>query len=416
MASIKNKQVILNMKTLNKTLIAATISLAFSSNMALADSWTITQTTTPGNNVTMVQNGNTSNSVQATNATNSTTLKALAGSKQTLNMSGSSLTLNQKGSTTNSTQAANYLNADELGDSSGTVTQELLGTTAVTLNQKDVSGSLGASNLQAINAATAVTITDLTQTASGTNIKLDQNTANANTQAVNSATATGTMVKTTQSATASTGFELDQAGAGNNVQAINKIAASASGLGAVSQTVTGGSAITTLNQEGLGSSTQAMNMTTGGDQDSTFNQIVTGSTTLTQGDGSSAVGNGSVQAGNYLNSTGTVSSATQNFGSGSDDLTLLQRKSGSGTVQAGNLMKAVNLTGGTQAISTSGTLSLRQEDTTAGALQAGNAFIINSGTNPVGGSVTQTATVGTLNITQSNAAGSFQAANYVGTN
>jgi len=287
----------------------------------------------------------------------------------------------------------------------------------VALNQTQSEDTQAVNNIDATDMV-GPAVADVAQTVSpGTSLTLSQTGSGTNnTQAGNRAAVTGATgaLSATQLVAPGASLTLTQTETGSgNTQAAN-LADSAYEIGTLSQTVTGGSAATAMDQDGAGVNTQALNMATAGDGGVTTSttQAVTGDLTMQQGV-ASAVGDGSVQAANYLVSTGTVVLATQSLGGGSEAISLEQNASGTGSVQAGNLMDfsaaSAELTDGAQSID-GASLDLNQHDTTAGALQAGNAVL----TGGTGGTIAQTVTVDTLTMAQTNAVGSFQAANYVG--
>lgn len=388
-----------------KLKLAAAITAALLSTNAMADTWEVTQTTTPGSSTTITQDDAVASSgiasVQAMNATNSATAK-IKGT-QTAAMAGNTLLLKQTGSTADSTQAANYAKAGTIGDTTGTttaLTQKYTGTATIDLEQK--TGDLsGVGNLQAVNAADAATVTSLTQNvgavagtpaSAGTAVTLTQTTSGANTQAINNINATTALVTATQDVAPGSKLTLTQGGASTGTQAANR-AVAASVTGTLTQNVKVGTAIASeaaLTQTTTAAGTQALNMASVGTVSTGGSSVqsVKGQVTMKQGDTAKA-GDGSLQAGNYLKVTGTttagVASATQNFGDGTADLDLQQKLSSAGTVQAGNIidMGAAEgaLTQGTQHIAnTDKKLSLTQTGATSKGIQAGNLAKASSGT------------------------------------
>lgn len=405
--------------------LAIAVSAALISTSALADSWDITQNAAPGSNTTMTQDGATQNqSVQAMNAINTApAVTTNVQGSQTATLQAHTLILDQAGTTETSTQAVNYLSTDTIGVTGTAFTQDYTGTGTVTLNQD--TATLGADNLQAVNTARGVTVTELEQGGSTANtastITLNQDTSAANTQAVNNVTASTDLTKATQVAVATGNFSLNQDGSGAQTQAVNRAVGGTNAIGTLSQTATGGSSATTMNQLGTGVSTQALNMATGEGVSATSTQTATGSLTMIQGATGAAVGNGSVQAVNYLKSidAGVVASATQSLGSGADTISLTQHDSSTGTIQAGNLIDMTSgnasaaLTAGIQNITTTDALTLAQNNT-GSSLQAGNGVLTNNTGANTGGTITQGVTAGSLAMTQTSGSSSIQAANYVG--
>jgi hypothetical protein len=398
--------------------LSIAILAALGSTTANAESWLVTQQVTLGSATTMTQNGTTSaGSVQAMNAFNAPSAAGQLNATTTLGTN--TLILNQEGSTTSSTQAVNYSKSKTYGSDMGAPKKILSSTAAVTLNQT----ASGTNNTQTINDSNATTLYGEGQEIASTvtTVKMNQETTGANTQTINNAVATTKIDTLSQTAEVTSSFDLNQAGAGSQTQAVNRIMGGTTASDYLTQTVTGGSAATTMDQTSTGVSTQALNMSSSIGISNKATQSSTGALKMTQGASGAAVGNGSVQAGNYLRSTGVgvINNVDQDLGSGDNAISLIQTASSVGTVQAGNIIdlqsseSAAALTASTQDITTTGTLTLTQT-ATGYALQAGNAILTSNGGANTGGAGTQTIAVGTLAMTQTNGITSFQAANYVG--
>ena len=393
------------------------VAIALSSGSVMADSWGITQQTTPSSATTMTQNGSTSDgSIQAMNVINgATSTGAFISATQTGTLGANALILDQAGTTTASTQAVNYLKTNDVGVSSKGSSQLYNGSAAITLNQN--AAALKNNNLQAVNVLEATTITNAAQNigASATTIQMNQSTSGANIQAINNSRATTDIKRLIQGASVATDFDLNQAGTGAQIQALNRAVGGSNALGIVSQVVEAPS--TNATQLGTGVSTQALNTTTGAGANN-VKQSAIGTLTMVQG-GAAAVGNGSIQAGNHFKSTGAgvVTTIDQDLGSGANAISMTQNRSDTGTVQAGNMidMKSStgSITGGDQDITTTGNFTLAQNNT-GSALQAGNAIVTDSTGANIGGTAIQKVAVGTLSMTQTDATDSIQAANYLG--
>lgn len=392
----------------NKIKLSLAITAALMSNTVFADSWDLTQTTILETDTELTQTGTTSNgSVQSLNAINMGDTSVIESlTNQTSEMDALTLKLTQSGSTEASTQTANYAKAASIGDASGTVTQEHIGVGNITLNQT----TSGTANTQAVNAAEATTtIANLTQEVNTTEtVTLEQSATGANNiQAVNAAS--GAVINLSQEVSPTVALDMNQAGE-SSTQAANLLDAAGKDVEVMQQDIIDTPTIT-LDQTGSGTSVQAGNMVSAANIDDMQQSIDGDSIDLTQG-GAAAVGDSSVQAGNYLVTTGDVALASQILGDGVDDVIRLdQNKSGLGTIQAGNLLDASDVGAiigdGTQAV-IADSLTMTQDDTTT-ALQAGNAVLTGGD-----GSVIQEITVGSLNMTQTSASGSFQVANYAG--
>ena len=480
-----------------KLKLAAAVTAALLSTTAMADSWTITQDAIPTgdatNGTTITQTTTSGGSVQSMNAVNLGGDTTEKGKQIVGGTATNKLTFSQEGVASNSIQAANYANAGTIGatGTGNTLTQGYGGTNELILNQTTTAGTPAGGNTQAFNAVKTTgatgSVTSLIQsvgkttagtpdvTTNATKVTLDQNAASSNTQAVNAILDTASIVEATQDISPSVKLELKQR-QGTGTQAANFAQADSSAK--LTQTVKAGSEATNVTQTSTGKATQALNMAkvkavTGADG---VTQNVKGATTLGQGTAAIAdpvtpavpVGNGSVQAGNYLQnastSSGAISKVTQKFGDTTHDVGLTQYSSGGdetngktiqagnyidmgsstgaltegvqkiengikaialqqtgssgGATQAGNLLKTSSGATGAaaidQTISTTNTLTLSQS-ATGTALQAGNAVLVK-GTG--GGTATQNGTMTTLAMTQGNTgvttSGSFQAINYVG--
>ncbi|QTR50524.1 hypothetical protein [Candidatus Thiothrix anitrata] len=281
-----------------KLKLAAAITAALLAGSVQAETWEITQTTTPGAATTMSQDGATAaGSVQGMNVIKSTTAtvnQAATGTAQTAAVTGLT-TLNQTGTTENSTQALNYISVDTIG-ATGAFAQSETGTLGATLNQT-ATGTGG--NTQAVNTATATTeITTLTQSNGGGPVELNQTAAAVDgIQAVNNAESA--VLGTIDQDVTSTTLGLVQTGGSGKTQAGNR-AVSEGAVTEITQTVTPSGAVT-LGQNGTALSTQAGNLLdlTGSDgalADGTQEFTATAGVTMTQGT-TSAVET-SVQAGN----------------------------------------------------------------------------------------------------------------------
>jgi hypothetical protein len=395
-----------------KLKLAAAIAAALLSSTAMADSWDVTQTSTPTTSTTMTQEGNTSaSSVQAMNAVNSDTATVTSSSTgQKVILGTTALQLDQQGTTENSTQAANYLKGNVIGATGTPFKQTHSGSGTVTLNQN--TSTLGAGNLQAVNAAKGATVTDLTQEldAGVGAVTLNQATAGQNTQAINSLEATTTLTKATQTVTPTGRLILNQAGAGSQTQAANLVRGGAIG-GNLSQTTAAGSAATEMNQTGSGTSTQALNMidATSADGSSTAGtaiQTATGALTMKQS------GSNGIQTGNRVVATGAIG-ATNTFiqkHTGAAALELNQT-AGNANLQAVNSAKGAAVTGLTQDATTATTATLIQS--TAGSLntQAINNAEATTSMTSVIQKAQPTAAADALSLSQSAGGGNVQAAN-----
>ena len=447
-----------------KLKLAATVTAALLSTTAMADSWVVTQETKLGTDTTVTQDA-AGTSTQALNAVNTETGIAtgafITGTQTATPATGKDFTLTQTNGTAGSTQAANSAKAAKIDPTAGGVkfTQTYGGDKDILLNQ--TSALTGASNKQAFNAAEGGDINGLQQDvgAGAKNVTLTQSNAVNNTQSVNTVIGAETLGGTIQEVLPTVKLELQQT-AGTGTQAANNVVATSID-GALTQTVTAGSAATLVNQKTTGASaTQALNMTTVGTGSAAITQNVNGVTTMTQGATGAAPGASNVQAGNYVKSSGvatSISSLDQNFGStdkavsltqteavtgtaqagnmidmasttgaltsatqdidtGNAAIGLSQTGSASGSTQAGNLIKtssgaAAAVTSAPQTITTTGTLTMAQSSTNT-ALQAGNAIITQVANG--GGAANQLVDVGTLTQSQTSTTGSFQAENYLG--
>lgn len=308
-------------------------------------------------------------------------------------------------------------------------------------------------------------------------VTLTQNAAGSNTQAANVIDATTTITKATQYVKPGTQLILNQGGTSTGYQAANYAKATTlTGTAALTQTVDDGSHTngTAVTQTTTGAAaTQGLNMALiSGTGSGKVTQNVKGKVAMGQGVAAEVgspevtaitVGAGSIQAGNYIKADAAGASLTspvQNFGDDSDTVALTQNNGGSGTtqagnmidmnastatlaspdqnlengaknitltqisttagsIQAGNLIKTSSSTGAvntaTQDISTTGTLTLNQNQGAVTSLQSGNAVVVK-GTG--GGSIAQNGIATTLSMVQGatdkTTTGSFQAVNYVG--
>ncbi len=390
-----------------KLTLATAVTFALMGATAHADSWDLTQTATLGADTTLTQTDSSNGSVQALNAINMGATSTInSGSSQTSAMGANGLILNQDGTTENSTQAANYAVAATIGDAIDTFEQLHTDTGSVTLNQ---SGTGSGGNTQALNHAAATNLVDLTQTANtASSIDLTQNTGTDNNiQAVNNAEGAVLGGIVTQDVIPSGSLSLDQQGAGSNTQAANRMEATGSTIDDVTQTVE--SPTVQFSQTTSGTGLQAGNMVSAADVTFLDQSLSGDDINMTQ----NKAGAGSIQAGNYLITTGVVADVSQIMGDSNDDAVYLeQTSSGKGTIQAGNLLDASDVGADVNAIqgilTGSATLTMNQDSTTL-ALQAGNALLTGGD-----GFAAQEVDVAQLVMTQTSANNSIQAANYAG--
>lgn len=249
---------------ISKISLAAAVATALFSSAAMADSWTITQTVTPGGATTITQTDSAS-SYQSLNTINSSAATVLGGSSQTIDTANGGLTLQQSDdvgtASTGSTQAANLAIGLEIGEAGKVFTQADTGTSGITLNQV----TAGTGNTQAFNAAVAGTVTQLNQSILGA-IDLTQNgvTGAGNAQAGNlidasdaSASTSATAGDVTQSITDNLTLTQGTAGTGPTsvLQAGNALITGGTG-GAIDQSV---ASTIVISQSGASSSHQAAN-------------------------------------------------------------------------------------------------------------------------------------------------------------
>lgn len=452
----------------NTISLATAITAAFISSAAQADSWNVTQTTTPASDTTITQYGSAQGSaIQSMNAVNSTT--ATVTGSQAVASGAFELELEQKEQTSDSTQSVNYLKAETIGTLGSSMKQDYSssGNTLMKQNEANL-----VNNHQAVNTASAATISELSQAANASNLNLDQASASASSQVMNSAVATNvsdltqsaqsdythsyqsgategsiqatnnltaekasnvkqstqtssfalhqsgggnntqtvnniavhTALEQANQSTSADYFHLDQHGSGNQIQAVNRVSSGTSAVGSVNQSTSGHSDMWQMGWTSQ-DSTQALNMIDGKGVGIASKQTVSGSGVHMHSDG------GGTQAGNYLKSSGdgVVASADQDVNA--DHVDIKQHSYGAATVQAANLMDiGGELSAGKQTINTN-SLYLHQYASDSG-LNAGNAVLTSSA--GIGGTVTQAASATTLSMHQYSGNGAIQAVNYVG--
>ncbi|MEN8219650.1 MAG: hypothetical protein ABFS56_25520 [Pseudomonadota bacterium] len=144
-------------------------------NIAIADSWTITQTfSITGGDLELTQtraNGATQ-TVNLINLDNGSVTQAT----QTVNMNSRNLEMTQENGTQNSHQAINRISANSIIEA----TQSVLNVRTTQMTQKSSTG-----NTQALNDVEARTLNKLTQTITGRTIEFNQNSTINNIQAGN---------------------------------------------------------------------------------------------------------------------------------------------------------------------------------------------------------------------------------------
>lgn len=410
-----NKLIGNKMDILKKTLISSVITTICISSSAFADSWNITQTTTPANSTTLLQTNSTSGSVQAMNATDSASSDVNGGSIQSVNMGNHRLELKQDSGTSSSTQAANYMKANTVGiaGASGLVTQEV----------KGVGGSWpvghfiqnGSNNTQVGNMVDASTIKNLKQSYStnsnSQHVHLDQKGGgNNNTQSVNMVKASSSIDTVEQIATGSEDYDLSQYNGTNNTQVVNNVDATGVNIGnkVKQKAKTFGYSTDSFSQRYGVNNIQAMNMVRANNI-AELSQLSEGrSQYLNQ-----YRGNGNTQAENYLNSTGTVALSNQEWNTVSYSK-LDQSGDGAttGNIQVGNLAKVTTLTSGTQTTAANGQLQETQRSMIS-SLQSANAVLTDGATT--GGTIAQTVSANSLPIfNQISSTNSIQATNFLG--
>lgn len=436
---------------MNKRYVAISLtlgSLALAGG-AQADTWDVTQKVTVGANTTVTQgNGNTS----ATQAMNAIDVGTLNGTSQAVEMGTSTLTLTQTGaSTATSNQAANYVQAGTISGafsqdvnsaaaaSAIALTQSAVGTANIqALNMADggtvgstglfsqdvtptgVAGDItltqttgmGADSVQAANYINGTTITSATQTvdndtAGNGDITLVQPTGTGSiTQAVNYATAE-TITSLAQNIK-TVDLVLGQAGGTSNVQVGNYAQATtvvdmllsqktdASGMIDMDQTTAGSGNLQAVNAADVKSVTGAVTQA-----------ATTGATNINLNQNNQT---NSQQFVNYLTSTGTVASVTQDYLNSGKTATLVQDMA----TTSQQALNAIEMTGGADVLTegtqtvTLTTLSLSQGETAAntGSSQAANLLL--SGNDIAEASQTVTADI---DVTQELGTGNLQAVN-----
>lgn len=404
--------------------LSVAIAAALLSSSVIADSWTLTQTTTPNSVTNLTQSATTGGSVQALNDINAaSTTSIAAGSKQTIAMEEARLKLTQDGAVGGSTQAANYAKAGILGGTTA-FTQEITDTTRIggnVMEQNTTTGSGG--NTQAMNAAIATAntgVVKLKQSASfNGNLLISQGTTLGNNlQAINTVSTAGqtasmTDVEQTILTIGNTGIYFDQHNApSSNVQTGNNADAGTNNMGTVNQSVTAGLVISMIQRQG-GQGLQALNRAVAVDVND-LDQAVKSSGTQFRMTQRSSTGDNAVQVGNILTANGVITDVDQVSGDSDEVITMVQEGTGTGLVQAGNLIDtsgggSISGSGATQDV-TAATLDMDQ--TAGSSLQVANALI--TGGTGSGGTLDQSINVATLEMTQTDAAGSFQAGNYAG--
>lgn len=396
---------------MKKTTLSLTsaITLALVTGTASADSWDLTQSTVIGSNTTITQTDSTAQSIQAINAIRVGDGANIKGNaSQEISLDDFELTLLQDGSTANSTQAGNYATGSTIGDNvDGAFAQNHSATGDLNLNQF----TTGDSNTQAMNFAEAATeLLNLEQrVTSDGDINLHQSVdGSGNIQAVNRAK--GKVILADQHVEPDTKLTMTQSGAGDNEQYANSLDVEGKDMTEATQTVI--STDIEMTQTTTGKGTQAGNSVSVANITTKLDQSMTGDMSLDQ----SGVGTGSLQAGNYLLTTGTVADVSQEL-AGESNVSLAQTGGETNILQAGNLLDAssdsANITNASQAIlAFSGALNLTQTNTDTGAMQAGNALL--TGVNV--GVAAQEVDVETLSMLQTGTSGSIQAANYAGVN
>lgn len=434
---------------MNKRYVAISLtlgSLALAGG-AQADTWEVTQKVTVGENTTVTQgNGNTS----ATQAMNAIDVGTLNGTSQAVEMGDFTLTLMQMGaSTASSKQAANYVQADDISKAFSQDVNSKAAINAITLTQSAVNtaniqalnmadgktvGSngdfsqevtptgaagditltqttgMGANSVQAANYINGTTITSAIQTvdndsAGNGDITLDQPTGIGSiTQAVNYAkaetiTSLAQNIKTVD-------LVLGQAGGTSNVQVGNYAQATtvvdmsqktdASGMIDMDQLTAGDGNLQAVNAADVKSVTTAVTQA-----------ATTGATNINLNQNNQT---NSQQFVNYLTSTGTVASVTQDYLNSGKTATLVQDMA----TTSQQALNAIEMTGGADVLTegaqtvTLTTLSLSQGETTAntGSSQAANLLL--SGNDIAEASQTVTADI---DVTQELGTGNLQAVN-----
>ena len=416
---------------------------------AMADTWEVTQKVTVGANTTVKQeNGNNS----ATQAMNAIDVGTLNGKSQAVEMGTFTLTLTQTGaSTATSNQAANYVQA---GTISGAFSQDVnsaAAASAIALTQSAV----GTANIQALNMADGGTVgstgifsQDVTPTGVAGDITLTQTTGMGadSVQAANyiNGTTITSAIQTVDNDTAGNGdiTLVQPTGTGSITQAVNY--ATAGTITSLEQNIktkdlvlgqTGGTSndqvgnyaqATTVVGTLLSQKTDASGMidmdqiTAGSGNLQAVNaadvKSVTGAVTQAATTGATNINlnqnnqTNSQQFVNYLTSTGTVASVTQDYLNSDKTATLVQDMA----TTSQQALNAIEMTGGADVLTegtqtvTLTTLSLSQGQTAAntGSSQAANLLL--SGNDIAEASQTVTADI---DVTQELGTGNLQAVN-----
>lgn len=203
-----------------KTILA--VVLTSLSQSALSADWNVIQTSNVGGSNPVLTQNQTSSSTQAINGiVLDTANDSIRDSSQTTTLSGNSISLTQSGAGTNSNvQAVNVASANSITN----LTQQVSGLNEVQIEQNSTSG---AGNVQALNYAIASGNTDnLSQSVNGNSLTLSTSLA-GNIQAVNyseSASYTGSL---TQNATIT---NVDVTNLGGNATRINSVQGDVGGL------------------------------------------------------------------------------------------------------------------------------------------------------------------------------------------
>ncbi len=393
--------------------VAMLIAVFAVSPQAMTADWVVIQTATITASTPELNQGNTANVTDSTQAINGIALATDedsldTGSSQTATLTAdTTFELTQGPSVTGSKQAVNLIEAENIGgDTSGDTTAVLQvvvnETTALTLLQTtDATG--GDANLQAINAATAAeSIYNLDQDTSETGTLTMRQTpvTGFNTQAVNYAKGNVIGVDDTrlllQDFSVSGATTLTQtattADGDANVQGVNVADADGS-TGRVDQVIqrvafVNTLAVTSTNGDGATDNVQAINhvRSDGNINNATQSVTVAGSTlTLTSSNATGSTGN--VQALNLVDSGGNIADTEQTVRASNVGTTLTFTMDGTGdsNTQAGNMAvidaSTADITGITQLFAgTSGTSNIFTQNTLADNLiQAANLIDLGEG-------------------------------------
>lgn len=341
---------------------AGTISGAFSQDVNSAAA---------ASAIALTQSAGGTDNIQALNMADGGTVGSAGLFSQNVTPTGleGDITLTQTtGMGADSVQAANYINGTIITSANQTVDNDTAGNGDITLVQPTGTGSI----TQAVNYATAGTITSLEQNIKTVDLVLDQTSGTSNVQVGNYAQAT-TVVDTllSQKTDASGMIDMDQDTAGEgNLQAVNAADVKSVTV-AVTQAATTGATNINLNQNNQTNSQQFVN---------------------------------------YLTSTGTVVSVTQDYQNSDKTATLVQDEA----TTSQQALNAIVMTGGTDELTdgtqtvTLTTLSLSQGKITAntGSSQAANLLL--SGYDIAEASQTVTADI---DVTQELGTDNLQAVN-----